>query len=62
VIPYLNKVYISNSPECLFQIKSEKKGHLLWSMPIKGSEKMDKSFTIPGVPMAVNVALCLIET
>lgn len=44
VIPYLNKVYISNSPECLFQIKSKKEGHLLWSMPIKGSQKIENNF------------------
>ncbi|RLA61729.1 MAG: hypothetical protein DRQ88_04980 [Epsilonproteobacteria bacterium] len=44
VIPYLNKVYISNSPECLFQIKSKREGHLLWSMPIKGSQKIENNF------------------
>jgi anthranilate/para-aminobenzoate synthase component I len=43
VIPYLSKLYVSNSPECLFQIKSKKAGHLLWSMPIKGSEVLGKN-------------------
>ncbi len=36
-IPTLNKILISNSPECLFQIKKKESSLILWSMPIKGS-------------------------
>ncbi len=39
LIPQLNKIFISNSPECLFQIKKKKSFISLWSMPIKGSIK-----------------------
>lgn len=40
-IPTLNKVFISNSPECLFQIKKRKSSLSLWSMPIKGTLKVE---------------------
>ncbi len=43
VIPRLNKIFVSNSPECLFQIKTKKEGHLLWSMPIKGSQLLENN-------------------
>jgi anthranilate/para-aminobenzoate synthase component I len=36
-IPGLSKFYFSNSPECLFQIKTFKNHRQLWSMPIKGT-------------------------
>jgi para-aminobenzoate synthetase component I len=40
-IPTLNKIFISNSPECLFQIKKRKSSLILWSMPIKGTLKVE---------------------
>jgi len=46
VIPYLDKLFISNSPECLFQLRSKKEGHLLWSMPIKGSQELGKNLRL----------------
>lgn len=39
-IPTLNKIFISNSPECLFQLKKRKSSLVLWSMPIKGTLKI----------------------
>jgi para-aminobenzoate synthetase component I len=39
-IPTLNKVFISNSPECLFQLKKRESSLTLWSMPIKGTLKI----------------------
>ncbi len=36
-VPFLKKIFISNSPECLFQIKRKYKSLSLYSMPIKGS-------------------------
>lgn len=43
-IPFWNKLYLSNSPECLFQIdgKGQKGSSRLWSSPIKGTVKLDK--------------------
>lgn len=40
-LPYFQKMYLSNSPECLFQIKIKKEHMELFSMPIKGSLKCD---------------------
>ena len=34
-------MYLSNSPECLFQIKKHSKHFKLWSMPIKGTMPLD---------------------
>lgn len=43
-IPCLNKLLLSNSPECLFQAK-EKEEHInLWTMPIKGSVARPKNW------------------
>lgn len=42
VIPPLKKIFISNSPECLFQIKRKNSSLVLWSMPIKGTLKIGK--------------------
>lgn len=43
-IPFLNKLLLSNSPECLFQAK-EKEEHInLWTMPIKGSVARPKNW------------------
>jgi anthranilate/para-aminobenzoate synthase component I len=39
----LNRFYLSNSPECLFQVKKNKKNFKLYSMPIKGSLKYNGS-------------------
>jgi len=39
-IPCFNKMILSNSPECLFQMRKNQKGFLCWSMPIKGSIKV----------------------
>ena len=39
-IPILNRIFVSNSPECLFQIKKNKSSLDLWSMPIKGTLKI----------------------
>ncbi len=36
-LPLLDQHILSNSPECLFQLKSSAKGSHLWSMPIKGT-------------------------
>ncbi len=41
-IPLWDKLYLSNSPECLFQGRRHLNGTHLWSMPIKGS-LIDKS-------------------
>lgn len=38
-IDSLGKLYLSNSPECLFEIKKEKKSYVLYTMPIKGTIK-----------------------
>lgn len=38
-VPYFNKLFLSNSPECLFQIKKNK----LTTMPIKGTVKFSKT-------------------
>lgn len=40
VIPALKKMFVSNSPECLFQIIKRRDGFKLWTMPIKGSLKL----------------------
>jgi len=39
-LPYFNKMILSNSPECLFQMSKNHQGFLCWSMPIKGSIKV----------------------
>lgn len=39
-IPNLNRLILSNSPECLFQTRMEKDKLKLWTMPIKGSERL----------------------
>jgi anthranilate/para-aminobenzoate synthase component I len=38
-IPLWDKLYLSNSPECLFQATRHPNGTHLWTMPIKGSLK-----------------------
>jgi para-aminobenzoate synthetase component I len=42
-IPYLKTLYLSNSPECLFQRKKTSKGLELYTMPIKGSAAISSS-------------------
>jgi para-aminobenzoate synthetase component I len=42
IIPALEKIYISNSPESLFQVYRFNKGPLIQSMPIKGSMEIKK--------------------
>ncbi|MBF0359609.1 MAG: chorismate-binding protein [Oligoflexia bacterium] len=46
-IPILNKIYLSNSPECLFKIKKTTKNRQqqlsIFSMPIKGSLKLSNN-------------------
>ena len=37
IVPALDKIYFSNSPECLFAARKDKNELSLWSMPIKGS-------------------------
>ncbi len=37
VIPQLEKIYVSNSPECLFQGRILEEKLKLWTMPIKGT-------------------------
>lgn len=44
-IPLWNKLYLSNSPECLFQARLNKQKLSLWSMPIKGSLKSEGAVT-----------------
>ncbi len=41
-IPLLNRQFISNSPECLFQMRKNTNGYDLWTMPIKGTVRFDK--------------------
>ncbi len=36
-IPNLNRIFLSNSPECLFQVYKKKNTFLIHSLPIKGS-------------------------
>lgn len=38
-----NQLLLSNSPECLFQIKSKYDSYKVITMPIKGTQKIDKS-------------------
>jgi|GEM_PF-1163036 len=42
-IPGLQKLFFSNSPECLFQIKNYSAHRLLWTMPIKGTLPLAES-------------------
>jgi len=42
-IPLFDKLFLSNSPECLFQARRHPNGTHLWTMPIKGSLKFDSS-------------------
>jgi len=42
-LPMLNRLIMSNSPECLFQIKKRQKNLLIESMPIKGSIRWNGS-------------------
>lgn len=37
----LDKFYLSNSPECLFQISEDNKGHHITALPIKGTIKVE---------------------
>lgn len=37
----LNKLFLSNSPECLFQYKESHLGPSIYSMPIKGTSKVE---------------------
>ncbi|OUR96392.1 hypothetical protein A9Q84_08555 [Halobacteriovorax marinus] len=36
-IPFLDTLYLSNSPECLFQMKKRSQSFDIWTMPIKGT-------------------------
>lgn len=40
-IDSLGKLYLSNSPECLFQIKKSKDKYFAYTMPIKGTVKLE---------------------
>lgn len=42
-ISILDKLILSNSPECLFQVSRKKDRYKVWSMPIKGSAKIDST-------------------
>ena len=39
-IDALDKLFLSNSPECLFQIKTQNNRQLIQTMPIKGTERV----------------------
>lgn len=43
VIPKLETLFLSNSPECLFQIRKKKNSFDLWTMPIKGSIQIEQN-------------------
>lgn len=48
-IPYLGKLFLSNSPECLFQLHQRENENILVSMPIKGTLKCSSLSEVPSV-------------
>ncbi|MCY4524912.1 MAG: chorismate-binding protein, partial [Halobacteriovoraceae bacterium] len=42
-IPRWNRLYLSNSPECLFQRRKKNNRYFIYTMPIKGSIKTNSS-------------------